>query len=241
VVFEELQSPEAVQVFAAGLPVTESPAPAGPSEPVVLEMMHVDPAKVTWGIPAAGDRMRVIVYRPGTLLTGATLDVPTIQDGMAVADSARDLVKLAVVERYTGACGTGLGFVRGLGLKRGAIAASVAHDAHNIVIAGVDDGDMALALATIASMGGGLVAVADGGVRARLALSVAGLMADCPLADVRVALDRVTTAARDQGATMADPFMALSFLALSVIPTLKLTDKGLVDVDRFEIVPLFED
>ena len=148
---------------------------------------------------------------------------------------------MAVVERYTGAGGTGLGFVTGLGLQRGALASSVAHDSHNIIVAGADDRDMKTALSAVVRMGGGLAVACDGAVRAELPLPIAGLMSDAPMPAIREQMDYLISAARELGSRLHDPFMALGFLALPVIPDLKLTDKGLVDVTQFRIVPLFAD
>ncbi len=152
----------------------------------------------------------------------------------------RDLLKLAVVERHGQGSGVGIAFVSGFGLKDGAIASSVAHDSHNIVIAGANDADMRRAVEAIAEMQGGLVVVHGGEVRAALALPIAGLMSDRPLEEVRDAVDALHHAYHELGGELKDPFMQLAFLALPVIPTLKLTDKGLVDVERFEIVSLWE-
>jgi len=146
---------------------------------------------------------------------------------------------MAVVERHHGTGNVGLGLVNGAGLVRGAIASSVAHDSHNIVVIGVGDDEMRAAVAAVADMGGGQVAVADGQVLAACPLPIAGLMSDRPLEEVRDQVEALTTAAHSLGCTLPDPLMTMSFLALAVIPTLKLTDKGLVDVNRFEIVPLF--
>ncbi len=156
-----------------------------------------------------------------------------------MSDPSRDLLKIAVVERHSGAGRSAAAFVRGLGLKRGAVASSVAHDAHNIIVAGVSDRDMSSAVETVVKMGGGLAVVADGRHLAELALPIAGLMSASPLAEVAGKLDRLTAAARSLGSPLNDPFMTLSFLALPVIPALKLTDRGLVDVEKFEIVQLF--
>jgi adenine deaminase len=161
------------------------------------------------------------------------------KEGLALSDVDRDILKLAVVDRYTGKGRTGLGFVTGLGLGRGAIASSVAHDSHNIIVAGAIDADMKAAVARVAAMGGGFAVVSDERVLADLPLPVAGLMSDQPLETVRDQMERLITASRELGSTLADPFMTLGFLALPVIPDLKLTDKGLVDVTRFEMVPLF--
>ena len=146
---------------------------------------------------------------------------------------------MAVVDRYSGKTRTGKGFVAGLGLTRGAIAASVAHDSHNIIVAGADDADMHAAAAAVVAMDGGFAVVCGGQTLSRLPLPVAGLMSDQPVETVRDQLDRVIVAARELGSQLSDPFMTLGFLALPVIPDLKLTDQGLVDVTRFEVVPLF--
>ena len=147
-------------------------------------------------------------------------------------------MKIAVIERHLGTGRTGLGFVRGSGLARGALASTVAHDAHNIVVVGVSDEDMAFAVTRLAELGGGVVAVESGEVRAELPLPVAGLLADAPLEEVISRSLACNDAARALGWSGATPFLTLSFLGLSVIPHLKITDRGLVDVDRFELVPL---
>ena len=164
-----------------------------------------------------------------------------IWEGKAVADISRDMLKIAVIERHTGSGNVGKGFVRGFGLKRGAIASSVAHDSHNIIVVGTNDEDMNAAIRAIVEMGGGLAAVYDKKVCADLALPIAGLMSLEPIPAVRDKIDRLIHAARELGVTLHDPFMTLSFLALPVIPELKITDKGLVDVTRFKIVSLFVD
>ena len=164
-----------------------------------------------------------------------------MQNGSALPAPDRDIVTLAVVERHHGSGNVGVGFVRGLGLGRGAIAGTVAHDHHNLVVAGCDEISMRTATGAAASMGGGLVAVDGERVLAQLPLPVAGLMSDRPLAEVRAGLDDLLAAATQLGCTHPDPFMILSFLALEVIPALKLTDRGLVDVERFELVPVAVD
>jgi adenine deaminase len=135
----------------------------------------------------------------------------------------------------------GLGFVRGFGLRSGALASTVAHDAHNIVVVGVDDNDMARAVRRLYEIGGGVVVVEKRGVRAELALPVAGLLSTAPLAEVVEASHACVEAAHALGCSLPSPFQTMSFLALSVIPALKITDHGLVDVDRFELVPLAVD
>jgi adenine deaminase len=197
-------------------------------------------ASLRFRIPAQSRRVRVIEVIRDQILTGAAADDATIANGEAVADPGRDLLKLAVIERHTGSGRTGLGFIRGFGLKMGALASTVAHDAHNIIVVGADDESMRAAVDIIADMQGGLVAVAGREV-ARLPLPIAGLMSDEPLAAVADAYRELLQTARRMGSTLADPFTTLSFMALSVIPALKLTDRGLLDVTRFELVPLFVD
>ncbi len=133
----------------------------------------------------------------------------------------------------------GLGFVRGFGLERGALASSVAHDHHNLVVVGADDGSMLTAARRAAALGGGMVVAEGDEILAAVALPLAGLMSERRVAGVREDLDRTLAAAHRLGTPLHDPFMAMSFLGLEVIPSLKLTDQGLVDVDRFEIVPLW--
>jgi adenine deaminase len=203
--------------------------------------MRVPTSDLDFQVAAHGRRMRVIDIVPGQIVTAAGLAEARIEDDRAVSDPQRDLLKIAVVERYSGAGRTAVAFVRGLGLKRGALASSVAHDAHNIIVAGADDQDMAAAVRTVVEMGGGLAVAADGRLLADLALTIAGLMSDAPLPAIAADLDRVTAAARSLGSPLEDPFMTLSFMALPVIPALKLTDRGLVDVEKFRIVPLFVD
>jgi adenine deaminase len=189
-------------------------------------------------IPWQGGSARVIGLVSDQIVTESLEQEPTVVDGFAVADTARDLVKIAVVERHLGTGRMGLGFVAGSTLAGGALGSTVAHDAHNIVVVGVSDEDMALAVTRLAELGGGIVAVEAGEVRAELPLPVAGLLADAPLDDVISRSLACNDAARALGWSGATPFLTLSFLGLSVIPHLKITDRGLVDVDRFELVPL---
>jgi adenine deaminase len=188
---------------------------------------------------AAGPRqIRVIKVVPSQLLTGVELVEPTTRDGCIVADPKRDLVKIAVLERHHASGRVGLGFATNIGLQRGAVASTVAHDAHNIVALGVDDTDMAACANRMVEIGGGIVIAEGGRVVEELPLPVAGLMSDQPLAAVHERLSSMEHRLKDMGVTMPAPFMTLSFLALSVIPELKITDLGLVDVARFELVPL---
>jgi adenine deaminase len=187
----------------------------------------------------ANGRIRVIGVEAGQIVTKALEDEPARRDGVAAADPARDLAKMAVIERHRGTGRIGLGFVRGFGLRTGALASTHAHDAHTVVVVGVDDDDMAAAANRLREIGGGQVAVAGGNVVAEVACPIGGLISDLPVEEVAASVRRIGDAARDElGATLPSPFMAMSFMALSVVPELKLTDRGLIDVDRFEIVPL---
>ncbi|RMG87226.1 MAG: adenine deaminase, partial [Chloroflexi bacterium] len=164
-----------------------------------------------------------------------------IVDGYAVADPERDILKMAVVERHRASGNVGLGFIRGFGIKRGAIAGTVAHDHHNLVVIGADDQSMYAAAQAVIEMGGGLAAADGDEVLARLPLPVAGLMSEAPIEEVRRDYDNLTNVARDQlGCVLQDPFMSMSFMGLEVIPKLKLTDVGLIDVERFQAISLFD-
>ena len=215
----------------------------------VRQTIHLAPVTAaSFRIASGPKRIRVISVIPGQLLTGTEIVQPAIRraragrtsgsDAEMVADPARDLVKIAVLERHHASGRIGLGFATNVGLQRGAFASTVAHDAHNVVVLGVDDADMAACACRLAEIGGGIV-VADGGrVVEELPLPVAGLMSDQPLADVYERLRSMERRLAAMGVSMGAPFMTVSFLALSVIPELKITDRGLVDVTRFQLVPL---
>ncbi len=201
--------------------------------------MNVRWDAIDFTIPAEGERIRVIGHIPEQIVTEHQILEAAIKDGLAVTDPARDLLKIAVIERHRSSGSMGKGFIQGFGLKRGAIAGTVAHDHHNLIVIGADDTSMRSAAAEVIKMGGGLVAVEGGRVRASLPLPIAGLMSDQPMHTVRAAIDRLSAAAQAMGSPLADPFMAMGFMALEVIPSLKLTDEGLVDVERFDTVPLW--
>ena len=224
-------------VLKRGRPVETVPAAVVPEW--VRQTVRVRPVTAAeLAIPWSGGPARVIGLIPDQVVTESLEREPLVVDGRAVSDPERDLVKLAVVERHLGTGRIGFGFLAGSGLRRGALASTVAHDAHNLVVVGADDEDMAFAIARLAEYGGGIVAVEGGRVRAECPLPVAGLLSDQPL-DVVVSRSRACNdAAHALGWSGATPFLTLAFLALSVIPSLKLTDRGLVDVDRFELVPL---
>jgi adenine deaminase len=195
-------------------------------------------AATSFRVAAGPQKIRVMRVVPAQLVTGVDVVAPAVEDGCVVADPARDLIKIAVVERHHASGRVGIGFATNVGLKRGAFASTVAHDAHNIVVLGVDDEDMAACAMRLAEIGGGIVIAEGGRVVEELPLPVAGLMSDRPLGEVHERLRSMEGRLREMGATMASPFMTLSFLALSVIPELKITDRGLVDVGRFELVSL---
>ena len=205
----------------------------------VRQTVHVAPLdERSFEVRGPARHIRVMRVIPGQLVTGTEAMEPAVSDGLIVSDPARDLVKIAVVERHHASGRVGLGFATNVGLKRGAFASTVAHDAHNIVVLGVNDADMLLCVRRLAETGGGVVVAEGGEIRGELALPVAGLMSDAPLAAVHEELTGMESVLRRNGVTWEAPFMCLSFLALSVIPELKITDRGLVDVNRFEVVPL---
>jgi adenine deaminase len=186
-----------------------------------------------------GARARVIEVIPGQILTGIRIEEILSDDGLVLSDTRKDILKLVVVERHRGTGNIGRGLVRGFGLKRGALASSVAHDSHNIIAVGVEDLDLFAAVEEIRRMGGGLVAAEGGRILAKVGLEIGGLMTKEPLESLNAQLKALSRAAKSLGCLLPEPFMALSFLSLPVIPELKLTDKGLVDVRMFALVPLF--
>ncbi len=247
-VFDDLAAPQARQVYAGGRLVAEKGrivpglSLASPPMPAAIgATMQIDWDAVSLSIPAQGDKIRVIGSLENQLVTEERILPASIVDGLAVADPTRDLLKMAVIERHTASGGQSLGFIQGIGLRRGALAGTVAHDHHNLVVIGADDGSMLAAARAVGAMGGGIV-IADGDqILAHLPLPVAGLMSDQPVAAVAAGYDELLAAAAELGSPLHDPFMAMSFMALEVIPKLKLTDKGLVDVESFGFVDLFVD
>ena len=225
-------------VLKRGAPVGEIPRPAVPAwvrQSVRIGRLDENSFRIKWNGHGGA---RVIGVTPGQIVTESLTAEPSVLDGVIVSDPARDLAKIAVVERHLGTGRVGLGLVRGFELRSGAMASSIAHDAHNIVAVGMDDRDMLLAVQLLADLGGGIVVVAEGRVRGELPLPIAGLLSDAPIAEVLAGSRACISAARELGCTLPSPFQTLAFLALSVIPHLKITDQGLVDVDLFELVPL---
>jgi len=224
-------------VLKRGRPIVDVPplqVPEWMRRTVHLGPVAADDLQIPWTDGAA----RVIGLIPDQIVTASLVEEPTLDDGRAVADPERDLAKVAVLERHLETGRVGLGFVRGFGLQRGAFGTSLAHDAHNVLVVGVDDEAMARVAGRLHELGGGIVVADERGVRAELPLPVAGLLSDRPLADVLEASSELDTAVRALGVTIPAPFQLLSFLSLSVVPSLKITDRGLVDVERFRLVPL---
>ena len=184
--------------------------------------------------PSAPTKIQVIEIVPQQIVTRTAIVTPKVEDGEVVADPERDILKLVVVERHRATGNVGVGFVRGFKLKRGALGSTVAHDAHNVVVVGTNDADMPGAIEELEQMQGGQVAVTNGKVRAELALPIAGLVSDRPLKEVIERIADLNAAARAMGCELEAPFMTLSFLSLSPIPELKLTDQGLVDAVKMQ-------
>lgn len=245
VVFSDLNDLRPEMVFRSGelvaqdgRMVAEKPAlrafPLKPSMNPRLDNLDLS-------IPAVGQTLRVIGGVGDQVVTGNLRFPAKILNGQAVVDTERDLLKMVVVERHHASGKIGKAFINGFGLKRGAIGGTVAHDHHNAVVIGVDDASIRRALEAMVEIGGGLVAVDGDRVLGTLPLPVAGLMTEIPLEQARHEYDAMVAHAQALGSAMPDPFMAMSFMALEVIPSLKLTDVGLVDVEQFKVVDLFVD
>ncbi len=243
IVFDSLKQFRVRQTWKRGVLVAEDGEFTGrtPAKvPLPRNTMHVRYAPQQLAVPAGGGKkIRVIDIIPNQIVTKEFITAPKVADGQVVADPSRDLLKMVVLERHQATGNVGVGFVRGFKLKRGAIASTVAHDAHNLVVAGTNDADIQFAIAQLVAMQGGQVAVADGKLLAKLPLPVAGLVTDRPLRQATKLIDSLNAAARSLGCDLAAPFMTLSFLALSPIPALKLTDQGLIDSTRLQPVGLF--
>jgi adenine deaminase len=234
-----------VRVFKSGIEVAREgellldpgswDMPPMPGSPMRIEGIEPEQLRV----PAEAGKLRVIGLMEATLFTQKLLMDPRVENGCVVCDPGRDLLKAVVYNRYVPGRPPAVGFVHGLGLKKGAVATSVAHDSHNVVAAGVSDSDIAAAVSALKETGGGMAAVLDGHAEV-LPLPIAGLMSPLPARDISDRLKLLKALLRDWGAKLENPFMALSFLSLPVIPELKLTDLGIVEVSSFSHVPLFE-
>ncbi len=244
VVFSDLNDIRAEMVFRAGQLVVSGGqvlAPRPALKPIdVRASMNVRLDALDFSIPARSDKIHVIMAIGDQVVTGHAVIDARIVGGEAVVDTERDILKMVVLERHRASGGIGKGFIHGFGLKRGALAGTVAHDHHNLVVVGADDESMRTAVRAVSEMGGGLVVVDGTQVLARLPLPVAGLMSENPIEWIRREYDALVTMAHSMGSSLPDPFMTMSFMALEVIPSLKLTDVGLVDVEQFKLIDLFE-
>jgi len=244
VVFNNLKQMKVTEVFKSGVLVGKN------GEAIYEEVPHPRPVirstvNIKWlegdefHIPAQKGRCRVIGIIPNQIITNHKILKPKLNGREVVADVGRDILKLFVLERHSASGRIGKGLVQGLGLKKGAVATSIAHDSHNIIVAGKDDADILKAVIHINKIGGGMVAVADGEILADVKLPIAGLMSDRPMKEVANDVGKLSHAIHGLGSKLAEPVMTLSFLALPVIPELKLTDYGLIDVKAFQRVDLF--
>lgn len=214
--------------------------PHAANESMVRRGLHLRKVRLAdLKVKATGPNLRVIGLVPGQVVTERLVMRPEPRGGEYVSDPAADLVKVAVLERYRGSGHIGLGFLKGLGLSAGAIGSTVAHDSHNLVVAGADDGDMLACIEEIERLGGGLAVVRGGRAVWSLPLPLGGLLSDLPMAEIAAKLAQGQEAARALGLGEGhDPFMTLAFMSLPVIPQLKVTENGLVDVEKFTVVPL---
>ena len=246
IVFDDLRAPSARTVYSGGRVVARVgrmlPGVLPRNTPVPEQLtrtVNIKWSEVDFFIRTRPGNVRVIDTQPDQLITGSSTVAPLDSNGQAVSDVRSDVLKMAVIERHANTGRMGLGFIRGFGLKHGAIAGTVAHDHHNLVVVGADDQSMMAAATAVRTMNGGF-AVADAGRCVMgLPLPVAGLMTEDEIFFVAREYRAMLTHAHNLGCTLRDPFGALSFMALEVIPSLKLTDRGLVDVDQMKVVDLF--
>lgn len=239
VALESLEDCRAARVFCAGQEVTEAAFAARHTIPVVGRHSVKAPQVSATDFRSTGNRSTtdVIGILEGKIITEHLTEEIAIEDGDKRPDAARDLARIAVIERHGKNGNIATGFARGFGMQAGAIASTVCHDHHNIACVGMDYADMALAANRLSEIEGGFVVARDGEVLAELALPVAGLMSLAPFEEVHRQLIALRGAAKSLGVTLEEPFLQLAFLALPVIPALKITDRGMVDVMKFEIIP----
>ena len=239
VVLSDPASCHAEMVFCAGVLADDAAFDARPPlDPVARASVHVPPiSAASFRYAGNNPETSVIGIWPGKILTEHLRETIPARDGDKHPDPARDLARITVIERHGINGNIANGFVRGFQMMRGAIASTVCHDHHNIAVVGIDYADMALAAKRLGEIEGGFVVVEGGEVKAELALPLAGLMSLEPFETVRDRLIDLRAAATSLGVTLEEPFLQLAFLALPVIPHLKITDHGMVDVDRFELLP----
>jgi adenine deaminase len=242
IVFDDLKKFKVRQVYKKGVLVAENGkflarSPAKIQPPRGTMNLRYQPSDLT--VKAVGKKIRVIEIVPNQIVTRTRIVKPKVVNGGVVADPARDILKLVVVERHRATGNVGVGFVTGFKLKHGAIGSTVAHDAHNLVVAGTNDADILCVIRELEELQGGQIAVANGEVVAGFPLPIAGLVTDQPLEDAMILIENLNTAARAMGCDLDAPFMTLSFLSLSPIPELKLTDQGLIDAAQLKKTSLF--
>lgn len=245
-IFNDLEKFEPHMVFKGGKLVAENgkilvntsefkiPALRGS---VNIKWLNINDFKIN--APTNKKQIKVINVIPKQLITKESLETPLVKNGEVVADTNNDILKIAVIERHKASGNIGLGFVKGFGLKSGAIASTVAHDSHNMIVIGTNDEDMYYAAVELVKSQGGKIIVKDRKTLAHLALPIAGLISDKPFSEVDIKLQELNNAAKEIGCKIDDPFMSMAFLSLSVIPEIKITDKGLIDVNKFEVTNLF--
>ena len=243
IVFDDLKNVQVRQTYKKGVLVAENgkylaAQPEIVPQPRSTMNLRYKPASLEVKAEGTG-KIRVIEIVPRQIVTKEVLVTPKVESGKIVADVERDILKLVVVERHRATGNVGVGFVRGFKLKNGALGSTVAHDAHNVVVAGTNDADIRKAIEELEIMRGGLVAVAGGKVRAALGLPIAGLVSDQPLDEVIKKMMELNAAAAALGCDLDAPFMTLSFLSLSPIPELKLTDQGLIDAVHLRTTSLY--
>ncbi|WP_417242606.1 adenine deaminase [Celeribacter sp.] len=238
VVIDSLEGCHASMVFAGGVEVTDAAFAARDILAPVARNSVRAPRVTAQSFRTGGNREQtdVIGIIEGKIITAHLSETVPIVDGDKRPDPARDLTRITVIERHGKNGNIASGFVKGFGMKAGAIASTVCHDHHNIACVGVDYDDMAVAATRLGEIEGGFVVVHQGKVLAELALPVAGLMSLEPFEAVHAQLIELRAAARSLGVTLEEPFLQLAFLALPVIPALKITDRGMVDVHKFEII-----
>ncbi len=241
IVLGDLSRLQIDMVFYRGRMVARQGEPLFPSYQLrsegLTDTINIKPFNIeALRLLASAETEPVIELVPGQIITRKRVEKVKVSGGVIVSDVDRDILKLVVVERHKATGNIGLGLVKGFGLKKGALASSIAHDSHNIVAVGTNDEDIFTAVKEVERLDGGLVVVADNKILASLALPIAGLLSDEPLEVVVSKLEKLEQLARDLGTTLASPFSTLSFLALPVIPELRLTDLGLVDVNEFRLI-----
>ncbi|MBB3390237.1 adenine deaminase [Rhizobium sp. BK275] len=238
VVIDSLENCRAQMVFSAGRQVTDALfANRKPVPPVGLDSVKARPVNAAhFGVPVAEGETSVIGVMPGKIITEHRRYRLPAKGNQTTVDLANDIIKVAVIERHGKNGNHANGFVQGFGLKKGAIASTVGHDSHNICVVGVSEDDMALAANRLGEIKGGFVVVEDGKVTGEIALPVAGLMSLEPYEMVRDTLHHLRKAAYALGTTLEEPFLQVAFLPLPVIPHLKISDRGMVDVDRFALI-----